>query len=211
MSTATAAALQQVLQGGTVNAPDINQLVQAFQGAYLVNGPLVQVQTQIITTTAATVTFSNIPQFNNLFLAWSARSTNASATVNLLARINGDSSANYFDARVFGFNSGANSDFTSGGTAMRLGEIAAASAAGAANVGGGFAVIPAWGQTANQLTGFSISGYAVNVGATGSAAEAYTFSYGVTPSTNSSLTLLPSAGSFAGTVAPCEFTLYGSM
>lgn len=203
--------LSQVAQGGTVNAADVNQLVQSLTGQLLVNpGPMVQIATQVVTTTVATVTFSNIPAYNNLYLSWQARCTNATASANLALQVNGDASANYYDVRIAGFNGAAVVDRSTAATSMRIGEIAGSTAASTAETGWGFAAIPNWGNATAFLGGVSMAGYLAGTTATTIAAETFNFAYAVAAAKTS--VTFATSGNFAGTVGGgCIFTLYGSM
>jgi hypothetical protein len=205
------ATLNQVVQGGSINAGDVNQLVQACTGLLLVSpGPMVQLATQSINTTVASVTFSNIPAYNNLFLTWQARSNNASLTVGLQLQINGNSTSNYYYQALSGSNTTASASSAQGGASLTLGTVAAASAGSGNMTGWGFASIPNWSVPANLTNVQSVAGYITGTAAGGMATELRSGTFALT-ATGTSLKFSLTAGSFAGTVTTCLFTLYGSM
>ena len=205
--------LNQVVQGASINAGDVNQLVQACTGLLLANpGPMVQIATQTITTTTASVAFANIPAYNNLYLTWQARSTNTSLGTGIQLRVNNDSSANYYTQAVSSSNTTTVSTSAQGATSMSIGQITAGNAAASAMTGGGNAVILHTPFPASYANVVSTSGYISSLTAGGMTVDLRLGSYQRVFNDYNSIILFPGAGSFAGSSGtPCIFTLYGSM
>lgn len=78
----------------------------------------------ILTSTATSVTFSNIPQnYQDLVVVISARSTNTNNADAIQGTINSDSSANYSGTRLWGNGSTTGSVRSSNGSAIEWGRL----------------------------------------------------------------------------------------
>lgn len=182
---------------------DLSARVKLLERVEIPRG-LTVIEHQTLAAGAASVTFSSIPQtFRSLQLIWAARGENASSSVALWCRLNGDTGANY----DYSFNQtagGANTPGTSvGQTVIRAGFFAAASAA--AGLGGsGTILLPHYTSAFHK----HLESDAAAATSTASGDMVREDGGGRWRSTAAvtSWTVLPSASNFA---AGSRFTLYG--
>ena len=171
----------------------------------LTSGGMVRHEAVSLGAGTASVTFSSIPtDYAHLVLWWQARGENASTSVALLLRFNGDTGANYDHS----FNQVANSanaaTTATAQTSMRLGTFAGASAAAGLS-GGGVISIPNYAGTSFQKEVTQTCKLRIGTGAADVIAETGGGDWRST-SAVTSITLLPSATNFA---ANSLFILYG--
>lgn len=161
------------------------------------------IQSQSLSASAASVTFSNIPQtYKSLMVQISSRSTWSDVGIDLLMRFNGDTGSNYTTRRLTGNGTSAGSD-TSAGTVATPGVISANN--GTINTFSSITItIPnysgnankAWSSDAIQENNTTAATQRLNAGLWSSA-------------TAISSILLYSNGSGAELVFGSTFTLYG--
>lgn len=208
--------LYQVTQGATVNAPDVNQLIQAFQGTYLVNGPFVQIATQQITVATSGFSFFNIPQYNNLLLVWAANSddiTGQSTDMNLV--INADGGAFYSYEQIQAIGTGLTAASVNNDINGVFTWIPTNGAGGTGTQGSGALWLPNWSQF-NSAQNYVAQGMYYNtLAASNAVMKTYVGVYA--PTTRVARTQL-SIGTGLGNFIPSNgansassFTLYGSM
>lgn len=161
-------------------------------------------QTQVLATSAASVTFSGIPSsIRFLTVKWRARSTAAANADNIAIRINGVSTNSYVYEKYYG----SNATVAASVSTSTYGEAGAMSAASAtANYfGQGDICINGWDDSAN-FPSYTSSSHGVSNTTTGLA-----MSYGgllAVAAVNTSLTIVPVVGSFA---AGARFAVQGWM
>lgn len=203
-----------ITQGTTPQWTDINNLVRTLQGiTYSGNmGPVMQISSQVITSTTASVTFSNIPSnLSVLFVTWQARSDTAAGNAPLFMRVNGNATANYYGQVIEGANTSLIVGASTAQTAAAIADIAAATATATSMTGMGHAVITGWANSSNALSLVANSLIMQSVTAGGIFSEFQSWAYNVTGTAHTSLTFT-TTGNFAGTVGSgCIFTLYGSV
>jgi len=167
--------------------------------------------TQVLGGTTASITFSGISsKYINITVYWSARDTNAGLSDSLLLRFNGDTGNNYGYQYVEG--QGTTAQAASGAmstvSSITIGKVTGGSATASYYSGGRFDVL-GWNKSASGRN-TAVAGVGYLTGSNTSTGQ-LTGSYGggYVPSAQlSSLTLLPSAGSFA---ANSQFSLYAQM
>jgi hypothetical protein len=158
---------------------------------------------QVLSTTAASIVFSNIPQgFTDLLISVSARSNAAGAdSVDLYAQFN-EATSNYSMRRLFGNGSSAASDSASGAaTSLRVGNMPGA--APTANTFGSTQVYISGYASSNNKT-VSADSCSENNGTTALIMALAGLSTNAAPVT--SVLLAPLSGSF---VAGSSFFVYG--
>lgn len=167
--------------------------------------------TQVLGGTTASITFSGISsKYTNLSVIWSARDSNAALSDNLLLRFNGDTGNNYGYQNVEGQGTTAQAaaGAMSAVSSIIIGRITGASATASYYSGGRFEVT-GWNKSASGRNAV-VSGVGYVTGSNTSTGQVVgTYGGGYVPSAQlSSLTLLPSAGSF---VSGSQFSLYAEM
>jgi len=167
--------------------------------------------TQVLGGTTASITFSSVSsKYTNVTVYWSARDTNAALSDSLLLRFNGDTGNNYGYQYVEGQGTTAQaaSGAMSATSSITIGKITGASATASYYSGGRFDVL-GWNKSASGRNAVAVGvGYVTGSNTTtGQLTGSYGGGY-VPAAQLSSLTLLPSAGSFA---AGSQFSLYAEM
>lgn len=200
-------ALLNAYDGMTVWRQDVDFL-EAWNGtAWLTLTPY-RPPVQVLTSTAATVTFSGIPSsLRTITVRWTTRGDTAATTTSLLMRVNGDSTSNYFGNVTQVQNvTTANGTFI-GTTSLQMGSIFAATS-GANQFTVGEVTIPGWDGSSWATPHAKLNGvgrFAMYDTAANSFVGSFGFLYNV-GGPYTSLTLFPLAGNF---VAGSEFTLEG--
>jgi hypothetical protein len=185
------------------NITDLRPYAQTFN-----NAGLIAVTT--LTGTAASVTFSSIPQiYHNLRLVGIARGDTAAAFVTVGLRCNGDSAANYDSEQIGASGSTAGAFESINETFGQVGECTASTAlAGSATIW--TITIPHYTQT--TWWKFWTASHMLNDqtvgGASGGVMSKHWAARWRNTAAITSLTLLPSAGNF---VANSVFALYGEI
>lgn len=188
------------IAGGEIFETDTGATAIYTGSAYSYN--LAQIATQTLVGTTASVTFSSIPAYTMLLLAWRARSS-AAGTVDLEMQLDGVTTSSYLWSKLTGNGSTASATHSASAVAfMKAGSVGGTTASyfstGQLTIGG-------WANA----TGFAnISGTSAMFDAAGTdLSETISGQYNaVGPHT--SLKLLLSANSFA---AGSQFALYGVM
>lgn len=158
---------------------------------------------QVLSSTTASITFSSIPSsLKQLTLTYTARSSAAVVAVGILCRINGDTGANYH-YNYHQVVSSAAAQFAVGAqTSWQVGVIAGNSSA-AGNSGSGVIDLPNWNRSVNLNAVFRNHVWDNSANSWYHAGGGLHFVAGA----NSSITLLPSSGSF---LSGSEFVLTGN-
>lgn len=180
----------------------LSYIYEPVSAAYRLAVPYKKVQ--VLSGTAASISFQSIPTtLNRVKLSWKARSDNAAASVDMLLRVNNDSSANYYGTTQQVVNTTLTNSSPSAQTSCNLGKIQAAGAiAGAGFFGIGWAEVIGW-------SGFSKINFVFQGHAYDTAANSW-YSHGgylfnvAGPYTR--LDLIPGAGNF---ISGSTFTLEG--
>ncbi len=211
MAVNTSAAAVLAAQNATGSARDVNQ---AF---YMNPGCLIQISTVAVTTSAFSVTFSNVPAYNHLYIAIQARSTAAVQVAFVSATILNTTGTQPQVTQSQYMVGSASAASTAQTTGMLLGVVPGASATATSMSGIVWVAIPNWSQQSNTTMASGMSGafYGTAAGSNieiCSTAGTYTF-VGAVPQPSYALPnlIIQTNGNFAGTVAGgCTFTLYGS-
>lgn len=167
---------------------------------YLQNNVPQLIQSQTLTSTAASVTFSSIPAYNNLRLEWRAHLSSGGAT-DLEMQVDGNVGSNYVWSKMES-NSGTQANFHAG-AATTLMKIGAVGGTTANYFGNGSLTIAGWAN-ANGFLSFSGTSTYFDSNTTD-----YVGTYGglyASVAPHNSLLIFPAAGSFA---AGSQFSLYG--
>jgi hypothetical protein len=160
------------------------------------------IEEQVLGTAAATVTFSSIPStYKHLQIRFTARHTSGTTSTTVLARLNGDTGANYAWHRLRGNGSSVSSAGTNGETSL---EITQAPGSGTASniFSAGIIDILDFSSTTKNTTVRTLAGYP--------GTESYaTLNSGLwlNTATVSSVSLISNGTSFA---VASRFSLYGS-
>lgn len=156
---------------------------------------------QLLGANAASVTFSSIPStLKKLELSWRARSTDASVSVDLRMRINGDTGGNYHN-NFFYVQNVTQTHFTGAAAAWGNVGVIGAATSGANNFGHGRAEVIGW-NAVNPNTVWQAH-YYESAANSWNAAGGFLY-FAAAPYT--SVTFLPAAGNL---LAGSEFHLYG--
>lgn len=176
--------------------------------AFQIQGPagaMAFIQTQVLGSSQASVTFSSIPAtYEHLMMLWTARGTD-SGNPDIYMQFNGDTGANYDRELLVGVGAAPSSGPAVAQTAIQAIGTMPGSTATAGRAAGGTIKIMSYARTTFWKTAV---GDFSDIRATGSGNELAGMTGGIWRSTAAitSVTLLPSAGNFlTGSV----FSLYG--
>lgn len=195
-------ALSQTLTGPLVIPPALGGAAAATSYGSVP----IKLAENLLVAIAASVTFSSIPQtFRNLRLDWYARSDTAAVTANLLAQVNGISTATYDREVVNG-----------AGAAWAFGELLAQTSMQLSRITGATATANYFGQGEAKIKHYTGAVGNKLMTSTGSLSwgdvtgqieiSVTTGKWRTAAAPVTSLTLLPSAGNF---IAGSLFTLWG--
>lgn len=184
----------------TVNAQGI--ITTASNGSGGGGGSWTQISRQVLSTAAATVTFSNIAStFNHLVVIFNGRFSDSATNENLLMRFNGDTASNY----DWDFSNPSN--FTGvAQTSIAVCTFPAANGT-AKSISSGTIWIPEYAGTTFFKSIHSSGGFAFTLGSAGTYGIASIFGIWRNTAAITSVTFLDSGG--GNFVVGSSFTLYG--
>lgn len=174
-------------------------------GAYM---SMAFISETVLSASAASVTFSNIPQnFRNLMIFMRTRSDRAAQETDVtLMRFNGDSGANYDNVSIRGNAATASSAVARGGTSLIVG-ISEAAASRAFNFAPSVVFIPGYSVTDSEKTTIAALGNFGNLSADADLFVEIRSGHWRNKNVITSITILPSTG--PNFVSDSRFQLYG--
>lgn len=192
-----------------ITVADIGTYITANLQA-LIDGRVLKIADQVLAASAASVTFSSIPQtYRHLEISWTARSDAAGNNVDVLGQFNGDTGANYDYEHLY-LNGASPAALTGaegiGATATRLGEFTAAGPS-AGQAGVGRIAIPNYAGSAFWKNADYSSSFRIGT-ATGQFFKNVGAGFWRSTAAITSIKLFPSVGNF---IAGSVFSLYGAM
>jgi len=166
----------------------------------------VQIATQTLGSTTASVTFSSIPTaFNHLALIWAARSTVAAVTDSLVVQLNGTTGASYYYAQAAFPNGTSSINDAEAQTNLVIGAVSGNTAT-AKYRGVGWTVLPRASDGANNyVTAVGINFYTAGE----SAGQQQPGIFGGTYKASAAITSIKLFAAGGSLAAGTQFSLYG--
>lgn len=170
-------------------------------------GAMIPIATTALTTSATTVTFSNIPNYyEHLQIRAISRVDAADNGRSILVQFNGDTGANYAYHLLYGNGSSAAATGAASQNNMTYQLISAGANATSGIFGGGILDILDYANTNKFKTTRSISGLELNIGSTDSQARVAS---GLWQSTNAITSITLTSAVSGNFIANSHFALYG--